>query len=108
MNPQQKIIISKEGSVRNGFREASLAYTDVYDFLLKRKKSLKKWEIELGLHHQELESDFDEPPARKKIGQKQSSIVGNDVMPTEASISTIDRQIGRRGKLLADLAGGTP
>src|SRR5574344_757177 len=58
-------IISKEGSVRNGFREAySIAYTDVYDFC-SEKKSLKKWEIELGLHHQELECDFNEPLPEK-------------------------------------------
>ena len=37
------------------FGEAyNLSYTDVYDFSsAANKKGLKKWEIELGIHHQE-------------------------------------------------------
>jgi hypothetical protein len=98
-------IISKEGSVREGFREAySLAYTDVYDFCLE-KKSLKKWEIELGLHHQELEFDFNEP-LPEKDWPKAIEYCCNDVVATEGvfdhnQTDWIARQI------LADLAGGT-
>ena len=38
----------------------NLPYTDVYDFAAK-KQSLKKREIKLGLHHQELGLPWDEP-----------------------------------------------
>ena len=101
-----KKIISKEGSVRDGFREAySLAYTDVYDFCLE-KKSLKKWEVELGLHHQELEFDFNEP-LPEKDWPKAIEYCSNDVIATEGvfdhnQTDWIARQI------LADLAGGNP
>ena len=45
----QKII---SGNRNAFFGEAyNLSYTDVYDFCSK-KQSLKKWEIELGIHHQ--------------------------------------------------------
>ena len=44
---------------RGFFGEAyNLSYTDVYDFAAK-KQSLKKWEIELGIHHQELGLPWD-------------------------------------------------
>ena len=45
------------------FREAyNLSYTDVYDFAdASHKQSLKKFEIELGIHHQEMGIPWDEP-----------------------------------------------
>ena len=43
------------------FGEAyNLSYTDVYDFCSK-KQSLKKWEIELGIHHKELGLPWNKP-----------------------------------------------
>ena len=43
------------------FGEAyNLPYTDVYDFAAK-KQSLKKREVELGIHHQELGLPWDKP-----------------------------------------------
>lgn len=101
-----KKMISKEGSVRNGFREAyGLAYTDVYDFC-SEKKSLKKWEIELGLHHQELEFDFNEP-LPEKHWQKAIEYCGNDVDATEQVFEKRQADWLAR-EILADLAGGTP
>lgn len=38
----------------------NLSYTDVYDFSSK-KQSLKKFEIELGIHHKELGMPWDKP-----------------------------------------------
>lgn len=101
-----KKIISKAGSVRNGFREAySLAYTDVYDFT-SEKKSLKKWEVELGLHHQELDWDFNEP-LPEKYWPKAIEYCCNDVLATEKVFD--HRQADWLARLiLADLAGGTP
>ena len=99
-------IISKEGSVRNGFREAySIAYTDVYDFC-SEKKSLKKWEIELGLHHQELECDFNEP-LPEKDWPKAIEYCCNDVYATEKVFDHRQADWVAR-EILADLANGTP
>lgn len=103
-NLSQKIT-SKEGSVRHGFREAySLAYTDVYDFC-SEKKSLKKWEIELGLKHNELEIDWNEPVA-EELWPTIVEYCGNDVDATEAVFENRQADWLAR-KILADLAGGT-
>jgi hypothetical protein len=103
-NLSQKIT-SKEGSVRHGFREAySLAYTDVYDFC-SEKKSLKKWEIELGLKHNELEIDWNEPVA-EELWPTIVEYCGDDVDATEAVFENRQADWLAR-KILADLAGGT-
>ena len=50
-NLSQKIISGEKNAF---FGEAyNISYTDIYDFAAK-KQSLKKWEIELGIHHKEL------------------------------------------------------
>lgn len=49
---QSQRIIS--GSKNSKCREAyNLSYTDIYDFASK-KQSLKKWEIELDIHHKRI------------------------------------------------------
>lgn len=100
-----KQIISKQGSVRHGFREAySLAYSDVFDFA-SVKKSLKKWEIELGITHEELEFDWDKPLAEEHWA-KAIYYCGIDVDATEAVFE--ERQADWMAReILADLAGGT-
>lgn len=101
-----KKIISKQGSVQHGFREAySLAYTDVYDFC-SEKKSLKKWEVELGLTHQELDCDFNEP-LDEKYWPACIEYCGIDVDATEAVFEARHADWIAR-KILADLADGTP
>ena len=100
-----KRIISKQGSVANGFREAySIAYTDVFDFC-SEKKSLKKWEIDLGLKHNELELDFDEP-APEELWPKIIEYCGDDVDATEAVFDARHADWKAR-KILAVLANGT-
>ena len=65
------------------FGEAyNLSYTDVYDFSVK-KQSLKKWEIELGIHHQELGLDWNKP-VPKHMWTKVAEYCDNDVLATEA------------------------
>ncbi len=80
----QKIINSPKGSFDNGmFAEAyNLGYTDIYDFTTK-KQSLKKWEIELGIHHQELGLPWDEP-VPEEMWSKVAEYCDNDVIATEA------------------------
>lgn len=59
-----------------------LAYADVYDFSTK-KQSLKKWEVELGLLHDELEHDWD-APIDKKDWKRAGEYCAHDVRATEA------------------------
>lgn len=101
-----KKIITKQSSVQHGFREAySISYTDVFDFC-SEKKSLKKWEIELGLKHNELPLDFDQPAPEDQL-PKIIEYCGDDVDATEAVFEARKADWFAR-KILADLAGGTP
>lgn len=99
----QKII---EGSRNAFFSEAyNLAYTDVYDFSAK-KQSLKKWEIELGIHHQELGLPWDKP-VPEELWAKVAAYCVNDVVATEAVFDHLAGDWTAR-QILADLAGMTP
>lgn len=65
------------------FGEAyNLSYTDIYDFTSK-KQSLKKYEIELGIHHQELGLPWDKP-VPEELWVKVAEYCDNDVLATEA------------------------
>ena len=76
----QKII---SGDKKAFFGEAyNISYTDVYDFCSK-KQSLKKWEIELGIHHQELGLPWDQP-VPEEMWTKVAEYCDNDVIATEA------------------------
>ena len=80
----QTIIGSEKGSRDRGmFGNAyNFSYTDIYDFSSK-KQSLKKFEIELGIHHQELGLPWDEP-VPEDLWDKVAEYCGNDVLATEA------------------------
>ena len=101
-NLSQKIIT---GSPNCFFGEAyNISYTDVYDFSAK-KQSLKKWEIELGIHHQELGLPWDQP-VPEEMWNKVAEYCDNDVIATEAVFDHLSADfVGRQ--ILADLAGGT-
>lgn len=60
----------------------SLSYTDIYDYAVK-KQSLKKWEIDLHIHHQELGLSWDKPVPRE-LWEKVAEYCDNDVIATEA------------------------
>lgn len=96
----QKLI----GKETNGtFREAyNLSYTDIYDFAAK-KQSLKKWEIELGIHHQELGLPWDQP-VDESLWTKVAEYCDNDVIATEAVFDHLQGDWTAR-QILADLAG---
>lgn len=85
------------------FGEAyNASYTDVYDFAAK-KQSLKKWEIELGIHHQELGLPWDQPvPEERWI--EVAEYCDNDVIATEAVFNHLKGDWTAR-QILADLAG---
>ena len=79
-NLSQRII---NGDRKAFFGEAyNLSYTDVYDFSSK-KQSLKKWEIELGIHHQELGLPWDQP-VPEHLWIQVAEYCDADVLATEA------------------------
>lgn len=98
----QKIISgSKNAMFGNAY---NLSYTDVYDFCSK-KQSLKKWEIELGFHHQELGLPWDQP-VPEELWIKVAEYCDNDVFATEAVFNAREADWTAR-KILAELAGMT-
>lgn len=100
------IINSKKGENRECFfgEAYNISYTDVYDFAAK-KQSLKKWEIELGIHHQELGLPWDKP-VPEELWHKVAEYCDNDVIATEAVFNHLKGDFTAR-QILADLAGGT-
>ena len=89
------------------FGEAyNLSYTDIYDFASAgNKKSLKKLEIEMGIHHQELGLRWDQP-VPEDLWDKVADYCVNDVVATEAAFHYLSADWMAR-QILADLAGMT-
>lgn len=104
-NLSQKIV---NGSPNCFFSEAyNLSYTDVYDFASAgNKKSLKKFEIELGIHHQELGLPWDQPVPEDKWLEV-AEYCDNDVIATEATFNHLSADWTAR-QILADLADMSP
>ena len=103
-NLSQRIINGERNAF---FGEAyNLSYTDIYDFASAgNKKSLKKLEIEMGIHHQELGLPWDQPvPEEKWI--EVAEYCDNDVIATEAAFNYLKGDWTAR-QILADLAGMT-
>lgn len=99
-NQSQRII---NGSKNAFFGEAyNISYADVYDFSSK-KQSLKKFEIELGIHHQELGFRWDEPVPEDKWDLVAEYCV-NDVVATEAVWDARQADLTAR-KVLSELSG---
>ena len=99
-NLSQRII---GGSANAFFGEAyDLSYTDVYDFCSK-KQSLKKWEIELDIHHQELGMPWDQP-VPEDLWEKVAEYCDNDVIATEAVFNNRQQDFIAR-EILADISG---
>ena len=98
----QNIINSSKG--RNNWKIGgayNLSYTDVYDFC-STKQSLKKWEIQLGIHHQELGLPWDKP-VPEKMWPKVAEYCKNDVIATEATFLANEADFKAR-QILVDLA----
>lgn len=99
----QRIINKDTGAF---IREAyNLSYTDIYDFSSK-KQSLKKWEVELGIHHMELGLPWDKPIPDDKDDEV-SKYCDNDVISTEAVFDHLSGDWTAR-LILADIAEMTP
>ena len=107
-NLSQRIIDSKKGENRDAFfgEAYNISYTDIYDFASAgNKKSLKKLEIEMGIHHQELGLPWDQPvPEDQWV--KVAEYCDNDVIATEAAFYYLKGDWIAR-QILADLTGMT-
>ena len=89
------------------FGEAyNLSYTDIYDYASAgNKMSLKKLEIKMGIHHQELGLPWDKP-VPEKLWPKVQEYLGNDIDATEAAHDYLKADWTAR-QILADLADMT-
>lgn len=87
------------------FGEAyNLSYTDIYDYS-SVKQSLKKWEIDLGIHHMEMGIPWDKP-VPEELWNKVVEYCSNDVRATKAVFEATQTDFTAR-KMLADIAGMT-
>lgn len=103
-----KIVNSKKGENRDAFFGAAynISYTDIYDFAsAANKKSLKKFEIELKIHHLELGLPWDKPVPEEKWPTV-AKYCDNDVISTEKTFDHLKGDWIAR-KILADLTGLT-
>lgn len=95
----QRIIVDKDPSAF--FGEAyNLSYTDILDFATT-KQSLKKWEIELGIHHKELGLPWDKP-VPQEMWEKVAEYCDNDVIATEAVFNAREGDFAAR-KIQVDI-----
>ncbi len=100
----QKIIGSESRNCL--FGEAyNISYTDVYDFS-SVKQSLKKFQVELGILHQELGFKWDEP-VPEELWDKVAEYCTNDVVSLQAVFEDRKQDFIAR-LILADLSGLTP
>jgi energy-coupling factor transporter ATP-binding protein EcfA2 len=97
----QKIVVGNDRNVF--FGEAyNLSYADIYDFSSK-KQGLKKFQIELGIHHLELDIPWDEP-VPEDMWDKVVEYCVNDVISTEKVFESRKQDFVAR-QILGELSG---
>lgn len=79
-----------------------LSYVDIYEYA-SVKMSLKKWQIQLGISHMEMDIPWDEPVPDHLI-PKVVEYCRNDVDATEAVFEATEQDFMAR-QILADLSG---
>lgn len=98
----QRIIAGSENAF---FQQAyNLSYTDIYDFC-SVKQSLKKFEIDYGIHHQELGLPWDQP-VPENLWELVAEYCENDVIATQVVWEKRQGDFLAR-EILADLTGMT-
>lgn len=103
----QRLVKDKNNSERLKTGAAyNLSYTDIMDYynITEKMKSLKKWEVELGINHVENEYPWDEP-LDESHWEEVTDYCCNDVLATEAVWNATQTEFAVR-KMLARLAGG--
>lgn len=99
-NVSKKIITGDRDAF---FREAyNISHADVYDFATD-KKSLKHWEVELGLHYSEMELNWEED-LPDSLFDVVAEYCENDVRATEAVFNARIEDYHAR-QILSDLSG---
>lgn len=96
----QRIIAGDRSAMFGGAYD--LSYTDIYDFSMV-KQSLKKWEIDLNIHHMELGLPWDQPVPEERWLEI-AEYCGYDVRATEATFEARQGDWIAR-KILAALSG---
>lgn len=97
----QRVIVGNDNNAL--FGEAyNLSYADIYDFSSK-KQGLKKFQIELGIHHMELDIPWDDPVPEEKW-ELVAEYCANDVSSTEVVFESRKQDFVARS-ILADLSG---
>ena len=99
---RSQAIVNNEGGFSSGAYE--LSYADIYEYAAgNHKQSLKKWEIQLGILHDEAEFPWDEP-LDKSNWDRVAEYCGHDVKATEAVFKEIYQDYVARC-ILANLSG---
>lgn len=100
----QRIINDKNSSSGMYGAAYELSYTDIYDYLnAGNKMSLKKWEVKLGIKHDEFELPWDQP-VPENMWERAAEYCGNDVDATEAVFDATIADYNAR-RILATLSG---
>ncbi len=96
-------IVNSKYNPDNMFGEAyNLSYADIYDFSSK-KQGLKRFMIDLGIHHMELDIPYDQP-VPEELWPKVEEYCVNDVIATEAVFEDRKQDFVAR-QILAVLSG---
>jgi energy-coupling factor transporter ATP-binding protein EcfA2 len=96
----QKLINNERGGTNNSAYGAS--YLDLYEMATK-KQSLKKWQVELGIDHEEMEHPWDEPLPDELL-DKALGYCDNDVDATEALFDHLEADYNAR-IIIATISG---
>lgn len=99
----QRIINTKNNRSAGMFGAAyELSYVDIYEYVTK-KQSLKKWEIELGITHDEMELPWDQP-VPEHLWERVGEYCLNDVDASEAVFDATYADYNAR-KIISTLSG---
>lgn len=100
----QRIINDKNAGSGMYSGAYELSYTDIYDYCSAgNKMSLKKWEVKLGIKHDEFELPWDQP-VPEDMWQRAAEYCCNDVVATEEVFKATQSDYNAR-RILAELAG---
>lgn len=100
----QRIINDKDAASGMYSGAYELSYTDIYDYSnAGNKKSLAKWQVELGIKHDEFELPWDKP-VPEDMWERAAEYCINDVITTEAVFEATRSDYNAR-RILSTLSG---
>lgn len=100
----QRIINDKNAGSGMYSGAYELSYTDIFDYCnAGNRKSLKKWEVELGIKHDEFELPWDQP-VPEDMWERAAEYCANDVLATEAVFDATQGDYNAR-MILSTLSG---